>query len=93
MITDRGNQELKRKAAKQTVSKIQDPKEALRMKCLARGANGILGLGRQGHPIISSNFSTVSATCNSSHGPRQRPHVKIFNLHDRMVDLGSSPPK
>ena len=46
MITDRGNRELKRKAEKQTQSKIQDPKEALRMKCLARGANGILGLGR-----------------------------------------------
>ena len=46
MITDRGNHELKLKAEKQAMSKSQDPKEALRMKCLARGANGILGLGR-----------------------------------------------
>lgn len=50
MITDRGNQELKRKAAKQSMS--QDPKEALRMKCLARGANGILGLARLGIEIL-----------------------------------------
>lgn len=50
MITDRANQELKRKAAKQSMS--QDRKEALRMKCLARGANGILGLGRLGNPIL-----------------------------------------
>ena len=46
MITNRGNQELRRKAAKQSRSNIQDPKESLRVKCLARGANGILGLGR-----------------------------------------------
>ncbi|XP_044164046.1 clumping factor A-like isoform X11 [Acropora millepora] len=43
MITNRGYRELMLKASKET--NFQDPVESLRMKCLSRGASGILGLG------------------------------------------------
>ena len=43
--TDRGNRELKKKAASQ-LQTAKDPLERLRLQCLARGASGIKGLGR-----------------------------------------------
>lgn len=43
--TQRGNRELKKKAEAQLQS-AKDPLERLRLQCLARGANGIKGLGR-----------------------------------------------
>ena len=47
--TSRQEQELKQKAAA-AVGKTTDPIEKLRLKCLARGASGIKGLGRQARP-------------------------------------------
>lgn len=46
--TQRGNRELKKKAEEQLKS-TKDPLERLRLQCLARGANGIKGLGRYVH--------------------------------------------
>lgn len=43
--TQRGNNELKMKA-KKMMKDAKDPIEKLRYACLARGANGIKGLGR-----------------------------------------------
>ena len=43
--TSRQEQELKQKAAA-GIDKAKDPIERLRLKCLARGASGIKGLGR-----------------------------------------------
>ena len=43
--TSRQEQELKQKAAA-GIDKAKDPIEKLRLKCLARGASGIKGLGR-----------------------------------------------
>jgi len=43
--TNRGNRELQEKAKKQ-LKTAKDPIEKLRLQCLARGANGIKGLGR-----------------------------------------------
>lgn len=43
--TTRHEQELKQKAA-HSIAKTTDPIEKLRLKCLARGASGIKGIGR-----------------------------------------------
>jgi hypothetical protein len=46
--TTRHEQELKQKAA-HSIAKTTDPIEKLRLKCLARGASGIKGIGRYIH--------------------------------------------
>lgn len=43
--TERHEEELKQNCAKK-IAQATDPVEKLRLKCLARGANGIKGLGR-----------------------------------------------
>ena len=50
--TTRHEQELKQKAA-HSIAKTTDPIEKLRLKCLARGASGIKGIGRYIHVYIT----------------------------------------
>lgn len=47
MATHRQDDEMKRKC-NEAAAKTSDPLEKLRLKCLARGASGIKGLGRYG---------------------------------------------
>lgn len=49
--THRHEEEMKKKCA-DSASKTTDPLERLRLKCLARGAAGIKGLGRSAATII-----------------------------------------
>ena len=51
--TERHEQEMKKKSA-ELARTATDPLEMLRHKCLARGASGIKGIGRQVSPALES---------------------------------------
>lgn len=57
-ITGRNNQALKQKA-EAALRVTQDPIETLRLQCLARGANGIQGIGRAFRVIDDDNSRSL----------------------------------
>ncbi|XP_033737556.1 calcyphosin-like protein isoform X2 [Pecten maximus] len=58
MATARGNRELMEKS-KKALQTATDPVEKLRLKCLARGASGIKGIGRQFKIMDDDNSRSI----------------------------------
>ena len=56
--TSRLEKDMKQKAS-QAIAKTTDPIEKLRLKCLARGASGIKGIGRYGTVSALARRPTV----------------------------------